>query len=70
MIRRRLLYSIIRLNINLKIFFISFILIEIVIVTMNFRYEVPKCEKTKLKYAKAKYFFAKAKYFFAKACVC
>lgn len=61
MIRRRLLYSIIRLNINLKIFFISFILIEIVIVTMNFRYEVPKCEKTKLKYAKANSFFAKAK---------
>ena len=45
--------SIIRLNTNLKISFISFILVETLIVTMNFRYDVPKYEKAELKYAKA-----------------
>ncbi len=39
---------------KLEIFFICFILIVYVIVTMNFRYEVPQNVKANLNFAKAK----------------
>ena len=42
------------LSSNLKNFFICFILIVYVIVTMSFRYEVPQDVKANLNFAKAK----------------
>ena len=42
------------LSSNLEIFFICFILLENVIVTMSFRYEVPQNVKANLNFAKAK----------------